>query len=51
MAGNIQIPQDVEKPVIVEVKDNSFTLKKFLMELLNEVETLKARVDELENGN
>lgn len=46
MADNIQIPQDVTK--VFEVKYTPDLLKKFLTDLLNEVNTLKSKVVVLE---
>lgn len=49
MAGNIQIPQNVEKTVMVTVEDTSLLLRQFLTELLTAQRTLEDRVTELEN--
>ncbi len=51
MADNLLIPQEVEKPITIIVKDNSANLRKLLTELVNRVNQLEKRIKVLENGN
>lgn len=46
MADSIQIPQDIAK--VVEIKYTPDLLRKFLTDLLNEVNILKSKVVTLE---
>lgn len=50
MAGSnhIQIPQDLTKIVMIEVKDTSEPLRQFLTALLNNQKTLENKIAELE---
>jgi hypothetical protein len=41
MAGNIQVPRDLTK--VVEVKDTSDPLRRFLTDLLNRITILEAQ--------
>lgn len=48
MADNLLIPRDLTKVLKIEVKDNSDVLRRFLIDLLTEVNTLKKEVAALE---
>lgn len=48
MADNIQIPNDLTKLVEIKVEDKSDVLRRFLISILNKVNTLEERIRQLE---
>lgn len=51
MVDSLNIPNNLTKTIEVEVTDKSDLLKNFLTDLLLKIESLEARVEELENGS